>query len=137
MMSIDELMMVGRGKLKATMNELRKEYRYRKKRAMVCWVFGKLRRKSAVPLLLKALKDDDKFVRHEAALALGRIGDERAVKALTRSMLSDVEKKVREECVEALSRFKGKDIRSAIRKALSDRSEIVRRAARKVLSQYS
>ncbi|WP_428400675.1 HEAT repeat domain-containing protein [Methanocrinis sp.] len=55
--------------------------------------------------LIEALKDDHKYVRRNAAIALRRIGDSRAVDALTRVGSSGKESLVREAAAEALERL--------------------------------
>ena len=67
----------------------------------------KLKERRNIKGLIKALKDEDKNVRREAASALGKIGDKRVVELLMEA-LKDEDKNVRETIEEALERIKEK-----------------------------
>ena len=51
----------------------------------------KLKEKKDVKELIKALKYEDSYIRMFAAIALGKIGDERAVAPLTQSLKDEEE----------------------------------------------
>ena len=59
--------------------------------------------RSAVPALIKALKNKDEDVRTRAAVALGKIGDKTALGALTCVAKSDEKEKVRDAAREAMN----------------------------------
>lgn len=67
----------------------------------------------SVPGLTKALFDDNKAVRRAAAKALGRIGSERAVSALTVA-LKDSDHAVKQFSAEALRRINTPEARAAL-----------------------
>ena len=59
----------------------------------------------AVPMLVKALKDNDADVRYSAAQALGAIGDARVLPDLKRVSESDQDDIVRESASEAINKI--------------------------------
>jgi HEAT repeat protein len=66
---------------------------------------GKENEKSAIPELMKSLKNDDRpKVRMFAAVALGTIADESAVDALNEALLNDSSADVRYAAILAISR---------------------------------
>ena len=72
-----------------------------------------------VKRLINDLKDEDRFVRRDAAEALGKIGDERAVEPLIR-VLKDEEWTVRWEAASALGKIGGVRAEEALIHALRD-----------------
>lgn len=70
----------------------------------IAFVFGQLSHPASIPALTEALSnvDEASMVRHEAAEALGSLGDEEGVEATLLSFLHDKEKVVRESVIVAL-----------------------------------
>jgi deoxyhypusine monooxygenase len=70
----------------------------------VAFVFGQLCHPAAIPSLTATLSDLDEvgMVRHEAAEALGSLGDEEGVEQTLKRFLNDPEKVVRESVLVAL-----------------------------------
>ncbi|CAI4214848.1 unnamed protein product [Parascedosporium putredinis] len=70
----------------------------------VAFVFGQLSHPASIPALTAALSDTNEasMVRHEAAEALGSLGDEEGVEDTLRKFLDDAEKVVRESVIVAL-----------------------------------
>ena len=66
---------------------------------------GELNDKRAVEPLILALKDDDPFVRLDAAHALGDLNDDRALDSL-RAALKDEEPEVRKAAASAITKLK-------------------------------
>ena len=64
--------------------------------------------KPAVEHLIRALKDEDKYVRWYIADALGKIGEERAIESLSHALKDENEEFVREAAKEALEKIKAK-----------------------------
>lgn len=103
-------------------------------RALACWALGRIGEKSAVKDILMLLADDDPLVRHEAVLALSRIKDRRAAKPIANLLRFDTDEKVREECAEALSAFPSENTITALKTAIqNDPSKLVRERASKSL----
>ena len=89
----------------------------------------------AVERLIKALSDDDKWVRKAAAEALGKIGIERAVVPLI-GVLSDDDWRTRNSAAEALGKIGDEQAVEPLIKALRDRrSVVVRRGAAEALGK--
>jgi HEAT repeat protein len=57
--------------------------------------------------LIQALQDEDSFLRRVAAVAVGNIGDARAIEPLTRA-LEDEDSLVRQAAAEALEKIRAK-----------------------------
>lgn len=74
--------------------------------------------------LIAQLRSHDVTVRSDAAHALGKLGDERAVPTLAEA-LTDPDEYVRKSAVSALRRIGGTSTMEALRAALNDRSEQV------------
>ncbi|MDQ7821078.1 MAG: HEAT repeat domain-containing protein [Armatimonadota bacterium] len=74
--------------------------------------------------LLAQLRSHDVTVRSDAALQLGKLGDERAAQALIEA-LADPDEYVRKSAVTALRRIGGPLAMEGLRRALADRSEQV------------
>lgn len=70
----------------------------------IAFVFGQLSHPASIPALTAALSDtkEASMVRHEAAEALGSLGDEEGVEDTLKKFLDDPEQVVRESCVVAL-----------------------------------
>lgn len=70
----------------------------------IAFVFGQLSHPASIPSLTKALSDvkEASMVRHEAAEALGSLGDEEGVEDTLKKFLDDPEKVVRDSCIVAL-----------------------------------
>ena len=70
----------------------------------VAFVFGQLSHPASIPSLVETLSDtrEASMVRHEAAEALGSLGDEEGVEDVLRKFLNDPEQVVRESIVVAL-----------------------------------
>ncbi|KAI5463749.1 armadillo-type protein [Mariannaea sp. PMI_226] len=70
----------------------------------IAFVFGQLSHPASIPALTAALSDvnEASMVRHEAAEALGGLGDEEGVQETLRGFLNDKERVVRESCIVAL-----------------------------------
>ncbi len=72
---------------------------------LACVFFAGYSRADEVADLIEKLKDSDPKVRVQAAWALGKIGDARAVEPLS-AALKDSHEDVREEAAEALEKIK-------------------------------
>jgi deoxyhypusine monooxygenase len=70
----------------------------------IAFVFGQLSHPESIPALLAVLEDskEESMVRHEAAEALGSLGDEPGVEDMLKRFLDDPEQVVRESVVVAL-----------------------------------
>lgn len=70
----------------------------------IAFVFGQLSHPASIPALTEALSNTEEasMVRHEAAEALGSLGDEEGVEATLLKFLHDKEKVVRESVIVAL-----------------------------------
>lgn len=70
----------------------------------IAFVFGQLSHPASIPALTKALADlnEESMVRHEAAEALGSLGEEDGVEDTLKRFLHDKEQVVRESVVVAL-----------------------------------
>lgn len=70
----------------------------------IAFVFGQLSHPASIPALAAALGDlkEASMVRHEAAEALGSLGDEEGVEDILKGFLNDKEQVVRESVIVAL-----------------------------------
>ena len=70
----------------------------------IAFVFGQLSHPASIPSLIATLRNskEESMVRHEAAEALGSLGDEDGVDDVLRGFLDDPEQVVRESVVVAL-----------------------------------
>lgn len=70
----------------------------------IAFVFGQLSHPASIPSLTETLSDTNEvsMVRHEAAEALGSLGDEEGVEATLRLFQDDPEKVVRDSVIVAL-----------------------------------
>ena len=64
---------------------------------------------TAIDALIPVLKDENRFVRQEAVLALKKIGGSRAVECLTRALDTEKNEFVRDFISLALERLQGKE----------------------------
>jgi deoxyhypusine monooxygenase len=89
------------------------------------------------------LNDPDPLVRHEAAFSLGQIGLSQGNKPLATALQSDRDPIVRHESAAALGSIGSPDSEGVLKKALSDKDEMVRNSAAaslfniKFLKEYS
>jgi HEAT repeat protein len=94
--------------------------------------------------LAKRLKDNEAWVRRDAAEALGNSGDPTALPALADTARKDKEWEVREKAVEAIARIavglhdaaKSGEARKTLESALSDANERVRECAARALGRF-
>jgi len=105
--------------------------------AQVAHALGRLGDKSSVPPLVNALRDEDMWVRTEAAASLGRIGDPAAVDALCRVATEDDDHNVRANAVLALGSFQGAKVREYLERALRDKHGFVRKLAARSLRKVN
>lgn len=70
----------------------------------IAFVFGQLSHPASIPSLIETLSNtkEESMVRHEAAEALGTLGDEDGVEDVLKGFLNDPEQVVRESVVVAL-----------------------------------
>lgn len=70
----------------------------------VAFVFGQLSHPASIPSLVAVLgnTEEESMVRHEAAEALGSLGDEEGVETILRGFLNDPEQVVRDSVIVAL-----------------------------------
>jgi len=91
--------------------------------------------KSILKVLIVALDDENKYVRKEAVLALGRLDDPRVITPLT-TALKDPFRDVRDIASEALSKVRDPRSSEPLFAALKDNSAFVRDEAAKALGQF-
>lgn len=103
-------------------------------RAAAVTTLARLGDRSALPLILSALRDPDFRVRSEAARTLGALGDSSATDALS-SALSDQSADVRVEATFALGRIKDSRALGPLTSLLSDRDPRVSLAAAESLAR--
>jgi HEAT repeat protein len=84
---------------------------------------------AAVPALIAALEDKDPQVRREVVLALGRMGDRRALDDLARVLSDDREAPVRDVAVNAVAAIDDPRAGGCLVRALSDDDCVVRASA--------
>jgi HEAT repeat protein len=70
----------------------------------IAFVFGQLSHPASIPALTASLSNlkEESMVRHEAAEALGSLGEEEGVEATLKAFLNDKERVVRESVIVAL-----------------------------------
>lgn len=70
----------------------------------IAFIFGQLSHPASIPSLVTILSNnkEESMVRHEAAEALGSLGDEEGVEAILKKFLDDPEQVVRDSVVVAL-----------------------------------
>ncbi len=97
------------------------------------FALGALGDASATPLLIRGLSDKDKFVRSQAANALGRMRDTRAVVPLTHTVLHDPFVLARFGAAQSLGRLRDKRAVPFLVQSLRDANEDVREQSAKAL----
>jgi HEAT repeat protein len=102
-------------------------------RRVVVDVLGYRRARSAVPLLIEALDDNDPSVRDAAADALGKIGDRRAGEALMRRLTVESDRSLRHWLVASLGGVGYQPAVPALLRLLSDPDSVVRHMAARSL----
>ena len=103
-------------------------------RMRAVWFLGYTGDPRAIQPLIRTLKDENPTVREAAANALARIGDARAVTALSNTLLvPDKNSDVRKAAVNALACIKDKSAVTALSNALKEGNFNVRRDATEVL----
>ncbi|ACL17995.1 HEAT repeat domain-containing protein [Methanosphaerula palustris] len=95
------------------------------------------KRKAVVLPLLAALEDSHYAVRRDVALALGSIGDLRAIDPLRRLLITDPEETVRAGAAEALGLLVDDQAIPALRAAINDHAHSVRMAAAQALARIN
>ncbi|NYZ77816.1 HEAT repeat domain-containing protein, partial [Candidatus Micrarchaeota archaeon] len=95
-------------------------------------VLGERRHESAVPFLIRALKDENGNMRERAAEALGKIKHENAVKPLIQA-LKDEHWGVRERAAKALGEIKHESAIEPLTQALKDENWGARKKAAEAL----
>ena len=95
---------------------------------------GKIGDRRAVEPLIKALEDENEFVRFDAAKALGDIGDKRAVEPLI-EMLKDKHRGVGSQASEALGNIGDKRAVEPLRTIVSFKYGEIRESAREALEK--
>ncbi|MBZ0281043.1 MAG: HEAT repeat domain-containing protein [Anaerolineae bacterium] len=88
----------------------------------------------AVPELLKALGDENVFVRAGAIVALRKLGDERSIPALI-EVANDSKVEIRRLAIEGLERLKGEPVVDTLIKALKDSEAKIRASAIRALGE--
>ena len=100
----------------------------------VIWILGELKAKQAIEPLINMLKDNE--CGWMAAISLGKIGSEKVLKPLMKT-LSDYSVKKRRAAVWALEKLKSEKSVPALKKALNDKDEEVRTLAALALENLS
>ena len=104
-------------------------------RDTMCNLIGEFRLGEYSDLLVDVLKNDDSpCVRHDAAFALGRVGDPRRAPVLKRAALKDRSVLVRHEATLALAEFGG--VENILLRAERDRNEDVAETAGVALAHF-
>lgn len=110
------------------------DWRHRRRAALA---LGRERPTAAYSALIAALGDRDPDVRHAAVMALGELGDDRAVEALGRPvLLEDPFVNIRWATVRAIGRLGDLSASKAVAKALDDPEWVVRNQALLVMSEF-
>ncbi|MEJ1403506.1 MAG: HEAT repeat domain-containing protein, partial [Candidatus Sedimenticola sp. (ex Thyasira tokunagai)] len=84
---------------------------------------GTLKAEDAVDRLIECLRDEDIDVCMDAAEALGRIGNPKAVPALVESLSNDNSGEICTAVVASLRKIGGSDVIEVLKKAASERPE--------------
>ena len=92
-------------------------------RGAAFWLVGQMPIKSAIPSLLRLLRDAEASVRREAADALGRMKSKRPIEPLIEAMLCDSNLEVREAAAYALGNIDDNRAVEPMLKVLTDSSE--------------
>jgi HEAT repeat protein len=97
--------------------------------------FGQIGSDNSVDALMDALKDEDSYVRSNAAEALGRIGSERSVDVLLAALKDkDV---IPRSVAEALGKMSDTALANGLARALSYDNSFVRQKAAQVAGYYT
>ena len=88
----------------------------------VVYALGWLGDNDSVPLLISSIEDPDVYLRTQCVVALGRLGDRRAIDPLCEAVLTDPSTNVRANAPDALGQFKGERVQDSLRMALKDKS---------------
>jgi len=106
-------------------------------RARTARLFGNIRIKKTVKLLIEKLNDYYAIVRQSSAEALGKIGDIRAVDPLIQTLLNDDDKGVRQSSAEALRKIRNmRTVEPLIQTLLGDSAKYVRQSSAEALSEF-
>ncbi|MDK1032612.1 MAG: HEAT repeat domain-containing protein, partial [Planctomycetia bacterium] len=105
-----------------------------RKRASVLRRVKRTRRRVDTEEIMRSLDDNDRDVRAEAALALGRVGETAALDRLSR-LLNDPDSGVRREAAQALGMIGDERALEPLLEAIGGNAEEVRHAAAKALGQ--
>ena len=100
----------------------------------IAFVFGQLSHPASIPSLVEILSNirEESMVRHEAAEALGSLGDEEGVEDVLRKFLDDPEQVVRDSVIVALDMAEFEKIGEREYAILPDKQEFSPSAAVKV-----
>jgi len=90
-----------------------------------------------VETFVRALEDTDRHHRRKAAMALGRLGNEKAVEALGTALLTDDDELVRASSARALGMIGGESALNLLEEALDDNHPLVRKAVREALEKLA
>ncbi|MEE8328708.1 MAG: HEAT repeat domain-containing protein [Thermodesulfovibrionia bacterium] len=96
------------------------------KRRVLCDVAGKMGAGDFFEYLVDRLKDEDGHVRGNAAIALSKLNDPRAIKYIKPLLLDEYEN-IQEEAIKSLSKFKKRINLSEIIKWLSDKNPVLKK----------
>lgn len=94
---------------------------------------GELGAKEAIPLLEKALKHEKMTVRFHAIHGLKKAGSKASCRKIAKLLIEDESGGVRMASLEALISLKGSALSSALKQALEDPKDYIRKAAQKAL----
>jgi len=101
------------------------------------WVLGELRDRAGVVVVIPTLKDGDHVVRLYGVIALGKLGDARAVPAISDLVTTENDWQVRSECAHTLGSIGDAQATSALEQLASDPHPTVRSAAEQALRQLN
>jgi HEAT repeat protein len=90
---------------------------------------------NSVPVLTNALRHANWHVRREAAVALGKIGDNRALEPLSAMLKQDPDSNLRANAAQALGKFAWEEAIPALKSALDDEDLFVRELAAEALAK--
>jgi len=90
-------------------------------RAAYIRALNRARDRSATPLFIKSIDDDQPLVRLEAAKALANVPDQNALSGLIKHLEQDGSNDVRIACADALRNFKSVEAANALVRVLNDK----------------
>lgn len=96
---------------------------------------GEIGTHDSIPALIACLDDGSMHVRLQAALALGKLQDERALKSLGSRLVVEVDHNVRANIVVALAKYSGPEAGRYLSVATKDESEFVAAIAKAVMTK--